>query len=86
MDFQASTRSNRFPGLAPQAKQSFSNHWVFQTIAAVQIPAIARTARTSARFMVRHFRTGTRIISVLSFPGYNAALDIDLPSCTSRYN
>src|SRR5262249_31027009 len=41
-------------------------------------------ARTTARLMVRHARARTRIVGLLRFPSNDAALDVDLPTASTR--
>ncbi len=65
--------------LAPQLQQARADQRIFHAVGRVDVPAIARPARTAARFVVRQIRAGARIVGLLGFPGDDAALDIDLP-------
>lgn len=64
----------------PHFHQAFAHHRVFQAVGAVKIPGVAGTARAAARFMVWQIRTGTRIVSLLGFPGDQTVFDVDFPA------
>ena len=81
--------SNQCPGIhwrfrhcqggAPALQQPASHHWVLDAVGAVQIPAVAGTARAATRLVVGHVPAGARVVGLLGFPGDDAAFDIDLP-------
>src|SRR5690554_3177492 len=52
-------------------------------VGGIDIPAIACSARTTARLMVGQVRPGARIVCLLRFPCYNPALYIDFPRATT---
>ncbi len=68
------------PGFAPQTQQVLAHQGVFEPIAAVEIPGIAGTTRTTPRFVVRHVGASAGIVGLLGLPGDDAALDINLPA------
>src|SRR5262249_44763643 len=70
--------------LAPGPHQPTAHHRIFDAARAVEIPAIGSAARTTPRLMVRHAWARTRIVGLLRFPSNDAALDIDLPTASTR--
>ena len=70
--------------LAPGPHQPTAHHRIFDAARAIEIPAVGSAARTTARLMVRHARARTRIVGLLRFPSNDAALDVDLPTASTR--
>ena len=73
-------RPQRLAGLAPELEQPATDQRVFQPVAAVQIPGVARPPRAAARLVVRHLGPGARIVGLLGLPGDQPVLDVDLPA------
>ena len=69
--------------LAPQLEQPRAHQRIFHAVAGIEIPAVARAARTAARLVVRQIGPRARIIGLLRLPGDDAALDVDLPGTGS---
>jgi len=69
---------------APRLQQPAAHHRVFHAVRAVQVPAVARPARATARLVVRQVGARARVIRLLRLPGDDAALDVDLPRARTR--
>ena len=65
--------------LAPQLQQPRAHQRIFHTVAGIEVPAVARAARATARLVIGQIGPRTRIVGLLRFPGDDAALDVDFP-------
>ena len=72
-------RAPRLARLAPESHQLAAHHGVFHTVGRVQIPAGRGSALTAPRLVIGHVPTGAGVIGLLSFPGDDAAFDVNLP-------
>ena len=76
-------RGHRLHGLArlaPVSHQPAAHQRILEPVGAVDVPGVAGAARTAARLVVRQVGPGAGIIGLLSFPGDDPALDVDLPA------
>ena len=73
----------RLPRLTPVAYEARTHQRVFHARTGVEIPGVAGTARTAARFVIGQIGPRARVIRLLRFPGDDAALDVDLPGTGS---
>ncbi len=67
------------PRLAPELEQARAHQRIFHAIAGIQVPGVARPARTAARLVVGQLGPRARIVGLLRLPGDDAALDVDFP-------
>ena len=65
--------------LAPQLQQPPAHHRVFHPVRRIEVPGVARAARTAARLVVRQVGTRAGIVGLLGLPRDDPALDVDLP-------
>src|SRR6185437_7496295 len=72
------------PCLAPQLEETRAHDGMLETRGAVDVPGVACPARTAPRLVVRNLRARARIVGLLSFPGNEAAFDVDLPAAGAR--
>ncbi len=72
-------RRQRRARLAPQLEQAPADHRVLHAVGRIEIPGVAGAPRAAAGLVVREIRPGSRVIGLLSLPGHDAALDVDLP-------
>src|SRR5690606_38615250 len=73
-------RRIRLARLAPELEQGAADQRVLNPVRAVQVPGIARPARTTTRLVVGQVGPGARIVGLPGFPGHQAVLDVDLPA------
>src|SRR6185312_3535761 len=64
---------------APSPDETAAYHRIFDPAGTVEIPAIRRATRATARLVIGHAGTCPRIVGLLGFPGHDAAFDVDLP-------
>ena len=77
--FPSLDRRQGLARFAPKLHEAPAHHRIFDPVGRIQIPAIARAARTTARLVVGHVGPGARVIGLLGFPGDDAAFHINLP-------
>src|SRR5262245_50662067 len=75
-------RWQRLSRPAPGLEQAAPHHGVLEAVRAIEVPAVARTARATAWLVVGHVPARARVVGLLCFPGDNAAFHVDLPRTT----
>src|SRR5690606_23852004 len=67
----------------PPLQQATAHHGVFHAVGGIQVPAVGRPPRATARLVVGHVPAGAGVVGLLGFPGGDATLHIDLPAAAA---
>src|SRR5690606_15298174 len=65
--------------IAPQLQQARADQRILRAVAGVEIPGVARAARTAAWLVVRQLGARARVVGLLRLPCNDPAFDVNFP-------